>query len=190
MGMKQTIEVLNQMLVDKIMTSYAIAGAIAAFRYIEPASTDDLDILVSFDAEAAPSGLVTLAPIISYLSKRGYTEFSREGILIDKWPVQFLPVATALDAEALADAAAIEIEIDPGEGSVPTRVLTAEHLMATALNVGRPKDHIRLNQFVEAGAFDESALSSIIDRHGLRTKWAMFCRRFAIDDPLALGRKR
>ena len=46
--MKQTIEVLNQMVVDEIIASYAIGGAIAAFRYIEPASTDHLDILVSF----------------------------------------------------------------------------------------------------------------------------------------------
>jgi hypothetical protein len=54
--MKQTIEVLNQMVVDEIIASYAIGGAIAAFRYIEPASTDDLDILVSFDADVGPSG--------------------------------------------------------------------------------------------------------------------------------------
>jgi hypothetical protein len=189
MGMKQTIEVLNQMVVDEIIASYAIGGAIAAFRYIEPASTDDLDILVSFDADAGLSGLVLLTPIISYLSKKGYTEFLREGLLIENWPVQFLPVATALDAEALMGAATIEIEINPDEGSVPTRVLTAEHLMATALNIGRPKDHIRLNQFIEAGVFNPSTLSSIIERHGLRAKWAGFCRRFGIDARLTLGRK-
>jgi hypothetical protein len=80
--MKQTIEVLNQMVVDEIIASYAIGGAIAAFRYIEPASTDDLDILVSFDADVGPSGLVLLTPIISYLSKKGYTEFPKEGLLI------------------------------------------------------------------------------------------------------------
>jgi hypothetical protein len=68
--MKQTIEVLNQMAVDKIIASYAIGGAIAAFRYIEPASTDDLDILVSIDTNARPSSLVMLAPIISYLGKK------------------------------------------------------------------------------------------------------------------------
>ena len=68
--MKQTIEVLNQMAVDKIIASYAIGGAIAAFRYIEPASTDDLDILVSIDTNGGPSSLVMLTPIISYLGKK------------------------------------------------------------------------------------------------------------------------
>ena len=170
------------MVADEVIGMYAIAGAVAAYNYIEPTTTDDLDIIVSFDGETRPSGLVTLTPIISYLSRKGYTEFSKEGIVIDGWPVQFLPVASALDAEALGGASDVDLEM-PNEGIVSTRVLTAEHVMATALNVGRSKDHIRINQFIAGGVFDAVKLRGILDRHGLRAKWAAFCHRYDIADP-------
>jgi hypothetical protein len=48
-GMKQTLDVINQMEADGIIGRYAVAGAVAAYNYIEPALTNDLDILVSFD---------------------------------------------------------------------------------------------------------------------------------------------
>jgi hypothetical protein len=180
--MKKTIEVLNQMAADKVIGNYAIGGAIAAYNYIEATMTEDLDIIVSFDGEARPSGLVMLTPIISYLRGKGYTECSKEGIVIDGWPVQFLPVASALDAESLAGATTIDLEM-PNEGKVSTRILTAEHVMATALNIGRPKDYIRINQFIEGGVFDAGMLCLILERHGLKAKWAVFCHRFDIVDP-------
>lgn len=189
MGMKQTLEVLNQMVSDEIIGSYAIGGAIAAFNYIEPASTDDLDILVSFDSPSTPSRLVTLTPILAYLSEKGYAEHRKEGILIEDWPVRFFPVASALDAEALTGAQPIDIEMSPGAGGVSARVLTAEHVMATALGIGRPKDHIGLNQFIEAGAFDAPILREILQRHGLQAKWLRFCGRFEIADPLKTERE-
>jgi len=65
---------------DGVIGRYAIAGAVAAYNYIEPAVTDDLDILVSFREarHQAASGLITLAP---------------KGVVIADWPVQFLPIA-------------------------------------------------------------------------------------------------
>ena len=188
-GMKQTLEVLNQMVADKIIESYAIGGAMGAYNYIEPAFTEDLDILVSFEHAASASGPVTLTPIITYLASKGYTEFRKEGVVVSGWPVQFLPVANHLDAEALNEAVEIDIEISPSEGSVRARILTAEHIMATALAVGRPKDHIRLTQFIETNAYDSDTLCGIIDRHELRAKWATFCARFDISDPCSDTRK-
>ena len=180
--MKRTIEVLNQMVADGVVGMYAIGGAVAAYNYIEPTLTEDLDIIVSLDGGTTQSGLVTLTPIISYLSAKGYTEFNKEGIVIDGWPVQFLPVASPLDAELLADASNIDLEM-PDEGNIPTRILSAEHVMATALNVGRPKDHIRLSQFMSARVFDAARLCGIIERHGLKAKWTAFCHRSGVVDP-------
>jgi hypothetical protein len=170
------------MVADGVVGTYAIGGAVAAYNYIEPTLTEDLDIIVSLDGGTTQSGLVTLTPIISYLSAKGYTEFNKEGIVIDGWPVQFLPVASPLDAESLADASNIDLEM-PDEGNIPTRILSAEHVMATALNVGRPKDHIRINQFIGDRAFDAAKLCDILERHGLKGKWVAFCRRFDIVDP-------
>jgi hypothetical protein len=65
MAIKETLEIINAMEADGVIGRYAIAGAVAAYNYIEPAVTDDLDILIAFDEvpHQAKTGLVTLAPI-------------------------------------------------------------------------------------------------------------------------------
>jgi hypothetical protein len=191
MGMKQTLEVINRLKADGIIAEYAIAGAVAAFNYVEPAVTDDLDILVSLDASPGQPqpGLITLSPILTYLKDKGYAEFRKEGIVIEGWPVQFLPEASDLDAEALARAEEVDVEINPSEGSVRTRVLRAEHLVAMALRVDRPKDRIRVMQFLDENAVDLNALGDVIDRHGLRRTWRAFCTRTGIPDPCGVQAK-
>ncbi len=185
MAIKQTLEVINRMEADGIVGRYAIAGAVAAYNYVEPAVTEDLDILISFDRypQQPKSGLVTLGPVLSYLQQKGYAEFRQEGLVIEGWPVQFLPVADDLDAEALAQAEAVEIEISPAEGSVTSRVLRPQHIVATALRTGRPKDRIRIAQFLEENAVDLAALCDVIGRHGLAQAWRTFCRQTGIADP-------
>jgi hypothetical protein len=186
MGMKQTLDVINRMEADGIIGRYAISGAVAAFYYIEPAVTEDLDLLVSFDdASSQPqSGLITLAPILSYLKGRGYDEYRKEGLLIEGWAVQFLPVATPLDAEALAQAEDVEVRI--GETASRTRILRPEHLVATALRIGRPKDLIRITQFIEERAVDVASLCDVLARHDLRGAWETFCVRTGTVDPCGL----
>ena len=185
MGMKQTLEVINAMESDGIIGRYALSGAVAAYNYIEPTVTDDLDILISFDetSDQPISGLITLAPIFAYLKTKGYEEHRKEGLVIEGWPVQFLPVASDLDAEALAQAQEVEIQINDAEGSVWTRILRAEHLVAICLRVGRPKDLIRIAQFLEEGAVDLPVLCDILWRHYLRQAWQAFCVRTGIADP-------
>ena len=102
--------------------------------------------------------------------------------MIEGSAVQFLPIADALDAEALADAQDVEIAVAPTEGAVRTRFLRAEHIMATALKVGRPKDSNRIIQFVEAGCFDQAMLCDIIERNELQSRWRNFVTRFDIED--------
>ena len=95
MGMKQTLEVINAMEADGIIGRHAIGDAVAAYNYIEPTVTDDLDILVSFreTADRPKFGLITLSPLFAYLKAKGYQEHRKEGLVIEGWPVQFLPVA-------------------------------------------------------------------------------------------------
>jgi len=59
-----------------------------------------------------------------------------------------------------------------------TRVMTAEHVMAIALQTGRAKDHARLVMFVEAGIADMDRLRDILARHSLLDAWAKFENRF------------
>jgi hypothetical protein len=68
--------------------------------------------------------------------------------------------------------------IDTDLDGVPTRVMTAEHLTAIALETGRGKDHARILQFVESGTLDADRLDGILKRHGLIEKWERFEDKF------------
>jgi hypothetical protein len=91
--------------------------------------------------------------------------------------VQFLPPSDALDEEALQQAVETEVE------GVPTRVITAEHLVAMALKTARAKDFARMLQFVEAGVLDADKLDPILKRHGLLEKWEQFGVKFLRGNP-------
>ena len=164
--MKKTIQVLNRLRSRGLVQDYAIGGAIAAMRYLEPSVTDDLDVYIHLSPGSG--SIVTLTPIYDHLKVLGYPEFKREGILIGKWPVQFLPVSSPLEEEAFQQAVEDKIE---GE---PVRVFRAEHLMTLCLNLGRQKDRARLAQFLEEGAYDAKKLMEILCCHGLQAKWKNF----------------
>ncbi|MGD0814125.1 MAG: hypothetical protein ABSA83_11010 [Verrucomicrobiota bacterium] len=150
--MKRTIAVINQMQTDRIIGKYAIGGAIGATFYLEPKSTFDIDIFVSFEADPGRQ-LVSLDSIYEYLGRLGYKP-QDEHIVIEGWHVQFLPANDPLYSEALAEAVETQIE---GE---KTWVMTAEHLMAIALKVGRPKDFDRIRQFInQAPVLAEAAIT-------------------------------
>ncbi len=168
--MKTTLEVINRMQAEGIIGKYAIGGAVGATFYLEPLATLDIDIFVSLHfPEGSP--LVTLAPIYDYLTSRGF-KAEKEYLVIDEWPVQFLPPADDLDEEGLEQAVETELE------GVRTWVMSAEHLVAMALKTARAKDFARILQFVEAGVLESSLLDSILQRHGLMDKWEQFGTKF------------
>jgi hypothetical protein len=168
--MKDTLEMLNRMQADGIVGSYAIGGAVGATFYLEPAATVDVDIFVALPT-ASNSPLVILTPVYDYLIARG-CKAKGEHIVIGDWPVQFLGPANALEQEALAEAIKADVE------GVPTRVMTAEHLVAIALNTGRAKDFTRILQFLEQEAVSRDKLNRIFLKHGLAEKWERFRRRY------------
>lgn len=173
--MKSTLEVINQMQADGVIGRYAIGGAVGATFYLEPSATLDIDVFISFQ-KSSGSSLITLSPIYEYLTARG-NKTEGEYIVIGGWPVQFLPPGDALVEEALAHAVETEVE------GVRTWVMTAEHLVAIALQVGRTKDHIRILQFIESGVLDAGKLDQILARHGLLDKWEKFGQKFLKDKP-------
>src|SRR5262249_32162398 len=150
MSLDKTIEVVTKLAERGTIKQYAITGAVAALNYIQPTLTEDLDILVSTADFGERKGLILLAPIESALATMGYTERSGVGIRIEGWPVQFLPVASALDEEALINA--VEVEYKGTDGRFRARVLRPEYLVATALRVGRLKDLARIDAFLEENA--------------------------------------
>jgi hypothetical protein len=184
MSLRKTIEIVVRLAEQGTIQGYAIAGAVAALNYIEPTLTEDLDILVSVaHLENRPSGLILLTPIERALADMGYSTRTDLGILIDGWPVQFLPVASELDEEALDRAIEVEVETS-GHPSVRARCLRAEHVVATAVKVGRLKDLARVQAFLDQDAVDLSALRDVLKRHGLMQKWLSFCAKAEIENPL------
>ena len=92
---------------------------------------------------------------------------------MEGWPVQFLPVASALDEEALERA--IELEIDLTDGPpLKARCLRAEHVVAIAIKLGRLKDLARVQAFLEQRAVDLSALKDVLE----------ICAKAGIENPL------
>ena len=186
MSLRNTIEVVTRLAESGAIQRYAIAGAVAALNYIQPTLTEDLDVLVSVaHFEKRQSGLILLEPIEDALAKMGYTERSDVGYMIEDWPVQFLPVASELDEEALDKAIEIDIDIDAtGNPPLKARCLRAEHVVAIAVKLGRLKDLARVQAFLEQDAVDLAALNDVLKRHKLMGDWRSFCAKAAIENPL------
>jgi len=171
--MRATLEIIAQMQSDGVIGKYAIGGAVGATFYLEPSATLDIDVFVSLPK--IPGGsLITLSPIYDYLKARGHTT-QGQYIVIGDWPVQFLPTGDALAEQAVAQAVETEVE------GVRTWVMTAEHLVALALQTGRAKDHNRILEFIESGTLDANKLDAILSRYGLLEKWEQFGHKFLED---------
>jgi hypothetical protein len=166
--MNKTFAVLNQMVKDGAIENYAVGGAIGAMFYVESFSTADLDVFVP----APQDRLIIELPGLDYLKDRGYSTFEKEGIVVEEWPVQFLPATTALEREAYLNAQILNVD------DVPARVALPEHLVAIMLNVGRPKDNARIEMFLSQDAVNLPALEDVINRHGLSEKWSNYKKDF------------
>lgn len=161
--MKRTLQAINKLKEKGAIGDYAIGGAVASFFYVEATLTEDLDVFIRIDSRK--DEIVILSQLFDGLAEEGYKEFKKEGIIIDTWPVQFLPATTELEIEALKKANKKIIE---GE---EVKVLSAEYLMAICIQVGRAKDKIRLDQFLSEKCFDENIFYDIINRYNLTEKY-------------------
>ena len=144
--MERTLQVLNDLEREGVISRYAIGGAVGAFFYMEPVLTFDLDVFVVLPTTGG--GLLTLTPVYESLRKRGCVE-EGECVNIEGVPVQFLPAYNALVEEALAEARELPYE------SVLVRVFRAEHLAAIMLQTGRDKDRRRFDGFVREAEIDK-----------------------------------
>jgi len=169
-NINNTIAAINQMQADGVIERYAIGGAVGATFYLEPVATLDVDIFITFRAEAGTL-IISPQPLLDYLKARGCT-MEGEYIVVGGWPVQFLPPNSPLVEEALREAATIDVS------GIPARVFTAEHLAAIALQTGRAKDKARVLQFVETGALDAKKFQTILEQHGLVQAWEKFEKQF------------
>jgi hypothetical protein len=168
--MKETFAVLNQMVADGAIDNYALAGAVGAMFYVEPFSTHDIDVLIVIPETEGK--LIAELPGWKCLSSRGYSEIRGEGIVVEDWPVQFLPVSDDLEHEAYLNATNQTLD------NVTVRVVQPEHLVAMMLKVGRLKDFARIQMFLSQDAINSELLEDILQRYDLNDKWNEFRGRF------------
>lgn len=154
--MEKTLQVIEEMIRLGIIKAYAIGGGIAATYYIEPVLTYDLDIFFIPLRE----GLDELAPVYEFARGRGYAE-QAEALIIEGFPVQFIPAYNPLVREAVAEATTLTYR------GVEAKVVKAEYLVAIALQTGRAKDRERVVRLLEAGVVDRMVLAGILEKHGL-----------------------
>lgn len=165
MSIESTLKILNELTERGIISDYALCGAVAAARYIEPVSTYDIDVFVELPSSSKV--ITDPTPIFAFLRERGY-QMEGEHVVIDGWPVQFLAPPGELGDDALESARTLDVD------GISISVLRAEHLAALALQTGRPKDHMRLAELVKSSDFDNEVFESIVDRFGLREEWRRF----------------
>jgi hypothetical protein len=174
--MERVIQVLNRMQSDGVVENYAIGGGIAAIYYIEPYDTKDLDIFIPVSAvTVGKAGLLSLAPIYSYLEKLGYPAV-KEGVLIEDWLVQFIPASETTQEEALKDARTAKY------GNTETKIFSPEHLAAELLRSGRLKDHVRVAALMDSGKIDMNVFRGIVKQHGLEDKWDRLLKKFELEE--------
>lgn len=156
--MKEALMLLNELVDDGVMGAYAIGGAMGAAFYTQAINTVDIDV---FLAMAPTSGLaLTLTPIYEAAKAKGAI-VSGEYLVVGNWPVQLLPPPNALVEEALLAARSTTFD------GVPTKVMTAEHLCAIALQTGRQKDYARVSLFIDDGAVDIGKTLELLERYNL-----------------------
>jgi hypothetical protein len=171
--MREVAELLNGMRESGVVEDYALFGAAAQMRYTEAVATLDADVLVAL---SPPDGLAVLQPIYAYCRARGHTP-EGEAVRVGAWPVQFIPVFSALTKEAVDRADTADFD------GVPFRVVRADYLAIIALSVGRAKDLARILALLESRAVTRDDIGALAARHGLTDAWSRFNRRFLDDQP-------
>lgn len=170
-GMRETLEVINELKDKELIKDYAIGGAIAVLKWTEPFFTRDLDIFVIPIKEVKEKELMLFFPIYDYLKSKGYNKWVGQWIIIEGVPVEFLP-ANGLANEAVENAVETEFE------GVKTKVMLAEYLIALLLKTMRDKDIIKIKMLLEQANVKMEKLKQILSRYNLTEKLIPFIKDY------------
>jgi len=161
--MKRILEILNELKEKGLVENFAVGGGIATIFYTEPVFTYDLDVFIIVEP-GSHKKIISLAPIYDYIKSKGYT-WKGEHIVIEDMPVQFIPVGSDLEREAIENASCVTYS------DVKTKVISAEYLIAIALKVGRAKDFEKVARLVEQAKIDTGILKKILKKYRLSDKF-------------------
>jgi hypothetical protein len=146
----------NELVSSGLIKNYALGGALAAMRYVEPLATYDADIFFIPVTKDLSAGVHN---IYEALRARG-CEVEGDHLLLKNFPVQFL-AAHGLTEEAVQKANKIEYQ------GVRAKVFRPEYMIAIAASVRRLKDLARIKLLMEQADIDRDLLDTILKRHKL-----------------------
>lgn len=167
--MKKTLEIINELGREGLVKDYAIGGAVAALKWVEPFFTRDLDIFVIPITEPDTHSVISFLPIFDSLKTKGYDQWTGQWILIEGIPVEFLP-AEGLAKEAVEGAVEVDFE------GVKTKVMTPEHLIALFVKAFREKDKMKIRLLLDQGKINREKLKGVLMRYGLDEKFNLLDR--------------
>jgi hypothetical protein len=157
---ESALRAVKAMKEDGVIAEYAIAGGMAQAFWVEAVPTYDLDVLVLLPESSG--SIVSLAPIYTWASEKGYTTRA-EHVVISGIPVQFLVSPGVLTDEAIELAATLRFE------ETDVRVVRPEYLIAMYLHgSARTRQRRERAAALRDGAeIDEALLSRLMNRFGL-----------------------
>ena len=158
------MDVLEEMRVRRIISKYAVGGAMAGILHDEAISTVDLDIFFFF-TDSQTSLILSLEEIYDFSREKGFV-FDHEFIHIHGWLVQFVEASNdPLWKEAVEKAVGVNID----DRNVP--VIRAEHLVVMWLQAGRTKDMAKIEAFDEGGVLNRDKLADVLERFDMMDRW-------------------
>ena len=165
--MKLALDTANEMERLGLIGRHAIIGSVAVIYYSGPISTDDLDIC--FLHGHTTDQIFSMKTIYEYLQSKGFQPIDFT-VLIGGVKVQFMPSTGPLSDEAVSLAKQVTLF------GVPTRVVTAEYLLAMKVDASRPKDYTHIVHLLDNSreTIDLTLGETVLAKFGLIDKWNRF----------------
>lgn len=149
----------------RVVTDYAITGAVAASIWGEAVATQDLDVAVIIEP-GVHSPLDPLRPVLNWASEHGF-DLQGEHIVVHGVPVQLLPSSHPLIEEAIQHA--VDVPYDTAEGAPMMRLVNPTCLVASWRIPGAhtARGAERAARLQDAGLLDEALLADLVTRYRL-----------------------
>ena len=167
--MEKVFESVHEFQKLGLIYEWAVSGSFAAYAYIRPTQTDDVDLMVVYPGTGF---IIDPSPLFKHAVKMGYPISSGDHITIQGVPLQFLPAGTPLEEDALSKARCFCF------GKTSVKFLGPEHLMAIMIQVGRTKDHERLLMMLNDAEYDHDKFDELVVKFGLSQQWRNFVEKY------------
>jgi len=136
--LQEIVDILEDAVVDSIITHWALCGGIAEEYYANPPATKDIDFFVNMPDKS----IMGSVELYKYFLAKGATPYKHmveyKGIVVD-----LIPKDDALHIEAMKKA---EYRI---VNNVEMLIIPIEYLAYIAINTGRDKDLVRAAKLIQ-----------------------------------------